>query len=91
MLKLTPHELLYRAGKSTPGERLTRIWISKERADGEKHFADCQGWAPLLFQDVQADLAIAVDVAMVDPGPECDLHDSIQSLCGLAIAWDAIP
>lgn len=32
-----------------------------------------QGWTPLIFEYVQADVAVVVDVGMEDLGPECYL------------------
>lgn len=36
-------------------------------------FADCEGRWPLIFEDVQADGSILVDVGVVDPGNEVNL------------------
>lgn len=55
---------------------LTWIWIGEEGADRQQDFADCQGRAPLVFQDVQADLAIAIDVAVIDTCPEHHLGNA---------------
>ena len=32
----------------------------------EAHFGDCQGWTPLLFEDVQTNASLTVDIGMVD-------------------------
>jgi hypothetical protein len=53
---------------------LTWVWVSEQGADGQQHLADCERGAPLVLQDVQADAAIAVDVAVVDACLECDLQ-----------------
>ena len=42
----------------------------------------CEGRAPLVLQDVQADAACAVDIAVVDPGPE----DNLQGTCAVKTA-----
>ena len=45
---------------------VTRVTVSQQRADGQKHFGNGQCWAPVVLQDVQADGALAVDVAVVN-------------------------
>ena len=54
-------------------EKLTRVSISQEGADGEKDLGDCQCWRPVILQDVQADLSLVVDVAVVDSSAEHNL------------------
>lgn len=57
---------------------LTGVGICEQRADREQNFADGERWAPLILQNVQADLAIAVDVAVVDARAE---HHLTQATC----------
>jgi hypothetical protein len=38
-------------------QRVIGVGVIQKRRDAEKHFADCQCWAPLVFQNVQADTA----------------------------------
>lgn len=52
----------------------TGVWVCEQRAHRQQHLADSQGGAPLVFQDIQADLAIAVDVAVVDARPKHHLR-----------------
>ena len=44
----------------------TWIAVGEEGADGEEHFRYGQRRRPVVLQDVQADDALAVDVAVVD-------------------------
>ena len=43
-------------------QRVVRVWVRQQRADGEQHLGDGQRRAPLILEDVQADVAVAVDV-----------------------------
>jgi hypothetical protein len=52
----------------------TRVWVGEQRADRQQHLAHGQRGAPLVLQYVQADLAVAVYVAVVDACPEHHLH-----------------
>ena len=52
---------------------LTRVAICEKGAYGEEDFGDGECRAPVVFEDVKADDALTVDVAMVDAGPEGDL------------------
>ena len=49
-----------------------RTWVAirEERADGEEHLGDGQRGAPVVLEYVQADDALAVDVAVVDARAE---------------------
>lgn len=62
--------MVERCGK----ERLTRIRVRQEGADREQDFADCQSRAPLVLEDVQADLPTVVNVAVVNAGAEGHLQ-----------------
>lgn len=53
---------------------LTRVAVGEQGADGEQDLGDGEGWAPVVLQDVQADHALTVDVAVVDPGAERHLE-----------------
>jgi len=57
------------------------VAIRQQRADGEQDLGDGEGGAPLVLQDVQADHALAVHVAVVDPGPELDLRRLEGVIC----------
>ena len=52
---------------------VTGVTVRQQRADGEQDLGDGQGRAPLVLQDVQANHALAVHIAVVDPCPELDL------------------
>jgi hypothetical protein len=45
-------------------ERVVRVGVGEQGADGEQHLGDRQRGAPLLLEDVQADAAVAVDVGV---------------------------
>ena len=53
---------------------LTRVAVGQQRADGQEDLGDGEGGTPVVLQDVQADHPLAVDVAVVDPGPEGHLE-----------------
>ena len=47
-------------------KRVRGVGLVEERGDREEHLGDGQRGAPLVLQDVQADRAVLVDVAVVD-------------------------
>ena len=49
------------------------VWIggSQQETHTKKHLVHRQGRAPLLLQDVEADFALGVDIAVVDSGAKC--------------------
>merc|ERR1740139_300638 len=49
------------------------VAIHHQRRQREEHFGDRQSWAPLVFQNVQADRTIGIYVAMVDLRGEVEL------------------
>jgi len=53
---------------------LTGVAIGEQGADGQQDLGDGERGAPLVFEDVQADAAVAVDVTVVDARPERDLE-----------------
>ena len=67
---------------------LTRVAVCEEGADGEEDLGDGERGAPVVLEDVEADDAVAVDVAVVDARAEghldrassarftCDFHTS---------------
>ena len=55
-------------------ERVIRVRVSQQRADGEQHLRDGQSGRPLVFEDVQADGSVCVDVRMVNFGREGNLR-----------------
>ena len=52
---------------------LTRVGVGQQRADGQQHLGHGERGRPLVFEDVEADLARRVDVAVVDARLERDL------------------
>ena len=57
---------------------LTRVAVGQQGADGQEDLGDGEGRTPVVLQDVQADHPLAVDVAVVDPGPEGHLDTRPQ-------------
>ena len=49
--------------------------VGEEGADAEEDLGDGEGGAPVVLQDVQADDALGVDVAVVDTGLEGHLQE----------------
>lgn len=47
-------------------EGIIRIRICEQGADRKENLGDSQGWAPLIFEDVQTDASVGVDVAVID-------------------------
>ena len=60
--------------ESCKSEGRTWIRICEQRAHRQQHFADGQSWAPLFLQDIQAYLAIAIDVTMINTSAEDHLQ-----------------
>ena len=56
-----------------PHQGISRVAVCKEGGNAEQDLGDGQSRAPLVFQDIQADDALGVDIAVIDPGLECDL------------------
>jgi hypothetical protein len=54
-------------------ERVLRVGVGEQRAHREQYFGHGQRGGPLVFQNVQADGAGRVDVAVVDARFERDL------------------
>jgi len=55
-------------------QRVARIAIGEQRADGEQYFGDGESRGPVVFEDVEADHALAVDVAVVNSCAEQHLR-----------------
>ena len=47
-------------------KRVIRVGIRQQGADGEEHLGDGEGGRPLVFEDVEADRSIAVDVHVIN-------------------------
>ena len=54
-------------------EGVAGVAVGEERADAEEDLGDGERGGPLVLQDVQADDALRVHVAVVDPRPELNL------------------
>ena len=54
-----------------PHQRAVWIGGSQQETHTKKHLVHRQGRAPLLLQDVEADFALGVDIAVVDSGAKC--------------------
>lgn len=64
----------YKQRKKITKPKLTGVGVGKQRADGQQHLADRERGRPLVLQNVEADLPVAVDVAVVDARLERDLR-----------------
>ena len=51
-------------------KRIIGVGISQQRADGQKYLGDCEGWRPLVLENIEADCTVAVDVTVVNLGGE---------------------
>lgn len=51
-------------------QRVSRITIRQQGADGEQHFGDGKCRRPVILQYIQADNTLTVDIAVIDPRPE---------------------
>ena len=47
-------------------ERVIWVGVGQQGADGEQHLGDSEGGRPLIFEDVEADRSIAVDVHVIN-------------------------
>lgn len=54
---------------------VVRVGRREQRLDRQQHGANLERGRPLVFEDVQADAAQAVNVGVVDAGEEADLVD----------------
>lgn len=54
-------------------QRVVGVGVRQKRADGEQDFAYGQGRTPLVLENVEANGAVGIDVAMVDARAEYDL------------------
>ena len=55
-------------------QRVIGVGVCEKTADRQQNFHGGQGWGPLLFQDIQADGAIGVDVWVVNSRGEIELR-----------------
>ena len=55
-------------------ERIIWVGVGQQRADREEHLGDGEGGRPLVFEDVEADIAVAVDVHVVNFRRELNLR-----------------
>ena len=51
-------------------EWVSRVGVRQEGANGEEDFGDGEGGRPLVFEDVEADRAIVVNIHVVNFGRE---------------------
>lgn len=54
-------------------QRVRRVAVRQKGANGEQNLGNGQSRAPVVLQDIQADDALAVDVAVIDSGAEGNL------------------
>lgn len=62
-------------------ERVLGVAVGQKGADGEEDFGDGQRRRPVIFENVQADDALAIDVAVIDSRLEDYLRKETQSDC----------
>lgn len=55
---------------------------------GPNYLGDCERWAPLVLQDVQADAALAVYVGVVHLGLESNLQGSNKVRLLVSTTWE---
>ncbi len=60
-------------GGDGTNEGIRRVAIGEERTYGQENFGDRQRRRPVVLQNVEANDAVGVDVAVVNAGPEGDL------------------
>jgi hypothetical protein len=64
-------------------QRVGRVAVGEQRADGQQHLGDGERRTPVVLEDVQADDPLAVDVAVVDARLEHHLqHQSMRQGMG---------
>jgi hypothetical protein len=63
-------------------ERALDVWIAEHALDGEQHGADVVRRRPLLFEDIEADVAILVDVGVVARRLKLDSGRSVRVVLG---------
>lgn len=60
------------------------VWVCQQGADRQQNFADRQSRAPLLFENIQADTSVTIDIGMINFGTEIDLHlNQLPALAGI--------
>jgi hypothetical protein len=57
--------------------RFTRVGLHKNLPDGHQHLWDLELWAPAVVEHLVTQLAIALDVGMVDLRQKLDLEERI--------------
>eukprot|EP00413_Alexandrium_margalefii_P004025 CAMPEP_0204521276 /NCGR_PEP_ID=MMETSP0661-20131031/5693_1 /ASSEMBLY_ACC=CAM_ASM_000606 /TAXON_ID=109239 /ORGANISM="Alexandrium margalefi, Strain AMGDE01CS-322" /LENGTH=177 /DNA_ID=CAMNT_0051526861 /DNA_START=134 /DNA_END=667 /DNA_ORIENTATION=+ len=55
-------------------QRVVGVRVREQRREREQDLGDCEGGAPLVLQDVEADRSVRVHVAVVDLGGEVELR-----------------
>lgn len=59
---------------NTSNQWIGWVAVCQKRTNGEQHLRDGQCRRPVVLEDVQADHALAVDIAVIYPRSECDLR-----------------
>ncbi len=69
-------------------ESWARTWVGicEQGAHGKEHFGDGKRRTPVILQNIEADGAGAVDVAVVDACPEHDLLGVVGVLASASAA-----
>jgi len=63
-------------------QRIIRVRICQQRGDREQHSRNCESGTPAILQYIQADVAIRVDIRMVDFGDKLELRRLERIICG---------
>jgi hypothetical protein len=68
-------------------QRIIRIGIGEERTNRKQNFRNGQCWTPLIFQNIQANATVRVNVAMINAGGEMhfrrlSLQKNVVLCCG---------
>lgn len=54
-------------------KRIMRVAVSQQRTDGQQHFGYGQCWTPIVFQNIQANHTLTVNVAVINTCSEHNL------------------
>ena len=66
-------EIVVLVGKNEGIFKIICTWVAigQKGANWEENLRDRQSWTPIVFEDIQANDALTVDVAVVDAGTKC--------------------
>jgi hypothetical protein len=64
--------VLYKLLRDAANQRIARIRISQKRADRQEHLGNGQCRAPIVLEHIQANLTLAIDVAVINACAKCN-------------------